>query len=193
MNLKEQLFIQFASNGLTELLKQFQEKYAPKKGMRFNKNNITYEIGAPKVADASIEYEISSKMPQDELTTEKGKEAYFEKVKKMILSGKEKPVSVEMENIVWDAEKETEKKRDYVKLLYRYPFESLYEEKQIIKEAEEFRRNPGKADIVNIPGVMTTVGKFVLIHLREKIISTARNNIEAFIQANEAVQKTLCK
>ena len=193
MELKSQMFSQFASSGLNELLKEFQTRYAPKKGMRFNKENITHEIGAPKVTNSFIEYEISSKIPQDEVPNQKGKESYFQEVKKIILKQKDKPVSIEMDNIVWDAEKVTEKKREYVKLVYRYPFETLYDEKKIIGEARELKQNPGLREIPKIPGIMTTAGKLVLVYLKENLSKTARKNIEAFIEANEVVRKAVNK
>ncbi len=193
MKLKDQMFSQFATSGLTELLKTYQTKHTPKKGMRFNKSNITYEIGAPKTTDSSIEYEISSKIPQDEVADEKGKESYFKKVKAILVKEKEKPVSIEMENIVWDAEKETEKKREYVKLVYRYPFESLYDEKKLLKEVEDISRNPGKRKIPNIPGIMTVMGKLVLLEVKENFSNTAKKNMETLIKANETVKKTVCK
>lgn len=193
MRLKEQIFTQFATSGLTELLKEFQEKYTPKKGMRFNKDSITYEIGAPRVTTESIEYEISSKIPNDELPTQREKESYFKKVKDIVSKAHDKPVSVEMENIVWDAEKETEKKREYVKLVYRYPFDAFYDEKKILKEAEEIRKNPKKKEIPHIPGIMTLMGKLVLVHLKENLIRIAKENMDAFIKANEAIKKEVCK
>jgi len=193
MKLKDQMFSQFATSGLTELLKEFQDKYAPKKGMRFNKSNITYEISVPKIVNANIEYEISSKIPQDEVPEQKKKESYFKKVKEIMMKEKDKPVSSEMDNIVWNAEKETEKKREYVKLVYRYPFEVLYDEKKIVAEAEDLRKNPKKKKVPEIPGVMTTVGKLVLVALRENLTQSARHIMEVFIKANEAVKKEMSK
>jgi hypothetical protein len=193
MKLKEQMFAQFATSGLTDLLKDFQKKYTPKKGMRFNKNNITYEIGAPKISSVAIEYEISSKIPSDELPSQKEKDSYFQKVKDIVSKAHHKPVSMEMENIVWNAEKDTEKKREYVKLVYRYPFDTLYDEKKILKEAEEIKKNPTKKEVPHIPGIMTTVGKLVLVHLKENLTKSASETMEAFIKANETVQKEFCK
>ncbi len=193
MRLKDQMFSQFATNGLTGLLKEYQTKYTPKKGMRFNKSNITYEIGIPKVTDSSIEYEISSKIPQDEVPDQKKKESYFKKVKQIALKEKDKPVSAEMENIVLDAEKDTEKKREYVKLVYSYPFKTLYDEKKILKEAESIKGSPQEEKILKIPGIMTIMGKLVLISLSENLTKMARNNIEIFIKANETVKKEMSK
>ena len=47
-------------------------------------------------------------------------QAYFTTGQKNSFEGEaSKPESIEMENIVWDSKKNTEKKRDYVKLLYK--------------------------------------------------------------------------
>ena len=47
-------------------------------------------------------------------------EKYFKAIKKLVTKLKHKPVSVEMANIVLDPKKDSEKERDYVKLLYSY-------------------------------------------------------------------------
>ncbi|NIP99492.1 MAG: hypothetical protein GWM98_02955, partial [Nitrospinaceae bacterium] len=65
--LKGMLFSQFANEGLNDLVEEMRSKYKPKKGRRFNHNNITYEISRPILKENCIEFEISSKIPQDEL------------------------------------------------------------------------------------------------------------------------------
>ena len=72
-----------------------------------------------------MQFEISSKIPQDELKDHKDMKGYFAKIKKLASRFKNKPVSIEMENIVLDTKKNTEKERDYVKLLYSYPLNDL--------------------------------------------------------------------
>lgn len=193
MNLKDQMFSQFATSGLSDLLKEFQDQNTPKKGMRFNKDNITYEIGAPRVVDSSIEYEISSKIPQDEIPEQEEKEDYFKKVKEIMLKESDKAFSVEMDNIVLDAEKDTEKKREYVKLVYRYPCETLYDEKKIIEEAKKIKGSSQEEKIPPIPGVMTIVGKLVLISLSANLSQMAKNNMDVFIRANDGVKKEMSK
>ena len=58
-----------ASVTLNRLTKDLQKKFEPKKGDRFNVEGITYEIGPPKFVDAdkAIRFEISSKIPGEEL------------------------------------------------------------------------------------------------------------------------------
>ena len=99
-SLKGILFNQYAGEGLSQLIEELQSKYKPKKGRRFNQNDITYEISRPVLHDNSLEFEISSKIPQDELTSEKEKETYFQAIKKIIGSEKKKPISIERENII---------------------------------------------------------------------------------------------
>ena len=82
--LKKILFGQCAGEGLNSLLAEMQKKYNPKKGRRFNHANITYEVGRPGVVDVNIQFEISSKIPQDELKGNKDMENYFKAIKKLV-------------------------------------------------------------------------------------------------------------
>ena len=129
--LKSLLFNQFAAEGLSALVEEMQSSYTTKKGRRFNHNNITYEISRPALKGNTIEFEISSKIPEDEIKTPKAMESYFDQMKKTLSKSKNKPKSIERENIVWDFKKETEKERDYVKLLYSYPLDDLFDYKVV--------------------------------------------------------------
>jgi SpoVK/Ycf46/Vps4 family AAA+-type ATPase len=187
-SLKGILFNQYAGEGLSQLIEELQNKYKPKKGRRFNQNDITYEISRPVLHDNSLEFEISSKIPQDELTTEKEKEAYFQAIKKIINSEKKKPVSVERENIVWDSKKETEKEREYVKLHYSYPLEDLYDDKEILKRCKDLEEGSSKEALPDIPGGFTTPGKIALLMVREKIQEFCREHVTILIEANKKVR-----
>ena len=134
--LKGLLFNQYAAEGLSLLVEELQSKYTAKKGRRFNHNNVTYEISRSSLNQGAIEYEISSKIPEDEIKNPKEMQAYFQQIKKILSKGKLKPESVEMENIVWDSKKETEKKRDYVKLLYKFSLDDLFDD-QVVAENHE--------------------------------------------------------
>ncbi|MEE8206904.1 MAG: hypothetical protein V3T82_08135, partial [Nitrospinaceae bacterium] len=158
-SLKGLLFNQYAGEGLSQLIEELQSKYKPKKGRRFNQNDITYEISRPVLHDNSLEFEISSKIPQDELTSEKEMQAYYKAIKKIINAQKKKPTSIERENIIWDAKKETEKEREYVKLLYSYPLEDLYDDKEILKRCKDLEEGSAKEALPDIPGGFTTPGK----------------------------------
>lgn len=187
-SLKGILFNQYAGEGLSQLIEELQKKYKPKKGRRFNQNDITYEISRPVLHDNGLEFEISSKIPQDELSTEKETQAYFQAIKKIISSKKKKPISIERENIVWDSKKETEKEREYVKLHYSYPLEDLYDDQEILKRSKEFEEGSAKESLPDIPGGFTTPGKIALLMVREKIQEFCRDHVTVLIEANKKVR-----
>jgi len=187
-SLKGILFNQYAGEGLSQLIEELQKKYKPKKGRRFNQNDITYEISRPVLHDNGLEFEISSKIPQDELSTEKEMQAYFQAIKKIISAEKKKPISIERENIVWDSKKETEKEREYVKLHYSYPLEDLYDDQEILKRSKEFEEGSAKESLPDIPGGFTTPGKIALLMVREKIQEFCRDHVTVLIEANKKVR-----
>ena len=186
--LKRILFSQFAGDGLTQLIGETQKMYTPKKGRRFNHENITYEISRPGVVEDNIEFEISSKIPQDELKDDKNMSGYFNAIKKILSKTKNKPVSIEMENIVWDSKKDTEKERDYVKLLYSYPLNDLYNNKEVMARFEKITANEDSESLPAHLGALTPQGKIVLQMVKETILSFARENIEQLINANKQVR-----
>ena len=187
-SLKGILFNQYAGEGLSQLIEELQKKYKPKKGRRFNQNDITYEISRPVLHDNGLEFEISSKIPQDELSTEKEMQAYFQAIKKIISAEKKKPISIERENIIWDSKKETEKEREYVKLHYSYPLEDLYDDQEILKRSKEFEEGSAKESLPDIPGGFTTPGKIALLMVREKIQEFCRDHVTVLIEANKKVR-----
>ena len=187
-SLKGILFNQYAGEGLSQLIEELQSKYKPKKGRRFNQNDITYEISRPVLRDNSLEFEISSKIPQDELSSEKEMQSYFKAIKKIINAQKKKPTSIERENIIWDSKKETEKEREYVKLHYSYPLEDLYDDKEILKRCKDLEEGSAKESLPDIPGGFTTPGKIALLMVREKIQEFGRNHITILIEANKKVR-----
>ena len=192
-SLKGILFNQFASEGLNLLVEELQASYKPKKGRRFHHDNITYEISRPEIKGKSMEFEISSKIPQDELESKKEMEKYFKDIQYIIKKGKHKPISIEMENILWDSKKDSEKERDYVKLLYSYPFEDLYDDKEIEKRYQSISQGGSKEKLPDVPGVYTVQGKLALAMVREKIQELGMANIQNFIAANQTVREKLKK
>ena len=186
--LKRILFSRLAGDGLTQLIRETQRMYTPKKGRRFNHENITYEISRPGVVEDNIEFEISSKIPQDELKDDKNMSGYFNAIKKILSKTKNKPVSIEMENIVWDSKKDTEKERDYVKLLYSYPLNDLYNNKEVMARFEKITANEDSESLPAHLGALTPQGKIVLQMVKETILSFARENIEQLINANKQVR-----
>ncbi len=186
--LKELLFGKYAGEGLNSTVEEMQKKYSKKKGRRFNHDNITYEISRGGVVDENMQFEISSKIPQDELKSDKDMKSYFAEIKKLATKFKNKPVTIEMENIVLDTKKNTEKERDYVKLLYSYPLNDLYSDKEISEKAEEISQTKRNKSTTKARGALTQQGNLALQLVQETTQSFARQNIEDLISANKQVK-----
>ena len=186
--LKELLFSKYAGEGLSSTVEEMQNKYGKKKGRRFNHENITYEISRGDVVGENMKFEISSKIPQDELKSDKDMKSYFAEIKKLVTKFKNKPVTIEMENIVLDIKKNTEKQRDYVKLLYSYPLNDLYSDKEISEKAEEMSQIKGNKSTAKARGALTQQGNLALQIVQETTQSFARQNIEDLISANKQVK-----
>jgi hypothetical protein len=190
-SMKGLLFSQHASEGLNKLVSEMQKTYTLKKGRRFNHSKITYEVSRPILRNNMMEFEISSKIPEDEIKDSKQMQNYFQGIKKNIPVKDNNPVSVEMENIVWDSKKETEKERDYVKLLYRYPLDALFSEDVVSKEHEKMVANTSKKEIAATPGAFTTQGNIVLACVEETVQDLGRKHIESLIKANEKIRSKI--
>jgi len=189
--MKGLLFNQFAAEGLNSLVEEMQSKYMTKKGRRFNENNVTYEVSRPSLKDGAIEYEISSKIPEDEIKGSKEMQGYFTKIKKILSKGKFIPESIEMENIVWDSKKNTEKKRNYVKLLYKLPLDDLFDDKVVAKRHESILAGKDDVDIPHSPSAFTMAGNVVLADVRDTMQNVVRDNVENLIDANKQVKAVL--
>ena len=189
--MKGLLFNQFAAEGLNSLVEEMQSKYTTKKGRRFNHNNVTYEVSRPSLNDGAIEYEISSKIPEDEIKGTKKMQDYFQKIKKILSKGKPKPESIEMENIVWDSKKNTEKKRDYVKLLYKLPLDDLFDDKVVAKRHESILAGNKEDDVPHSISAFTMAGNVVLADVRDTMHNTGRDNVDNLIDANKQVKTAL--
>jgi len=186
--MKGLLFAQFAAEGLNSLVEEMQSKYTSKKGRRFNHNNVTYEVSRPSLNDGVIEYEISSKIPEDEIKGTKEMQAYFQQIKKILSKGKSKPESIEMENIVWDSKKNSEKKRDYVKLLYKLPLDNLFDDKVVVKRQEKILAGNKEADVPHSASVFTMAGNVVLADVRDTMHNIGRHSVDNLIDANKQVK-----
>ncbi len=191
--LKGILFNQAATDAINGLIETLQTKYTKKKGRRFNNANITYEISRPHLSGNALEFEISSKIPQDEIKDEKAMKNYFQEMKKKVNSDKDKPVSIEMENIVWDSKKDSEKERDYVKLLYNYPLDDLFNDKKVQEQYEDVRNNPKEEDLPQATGAMTVAGGIVLKQVREAIYDRGLAHINQLMEANKVIRAQLKK
>ena len=184
--LKQILFRKHTDQGLDIVIEEMKEKYEKKKGRRFNYDNITYEVSRGGVVDENMQFEISSKIPQDELKDNKDMKKYFTEIKKLASKFKNKPASVEMENIVLGAHKNTEKERDYVKLLYSYPLNDLYSDKEILKKTKEMsQQTEGEKPTSKEMAALTQQGNLALQLVQESTQGLARQNIEDLISANK--------
>ena len=190
-SLKGLLFTQYANDGLSFLITELQKKYKPKKGRRFNHGNVTYEIGRPALKKDALEFEISSKIPEDELKDGKAMQTYFDKIMKIMNKDSKRPVASEMENIVWDSKKETEKERDYVKLLFQYSLNDLYDDVELDKRFESYAKGEWKEELPDVPGIHTTKGKLALALVRETMQNLGRERVEKLIEANKTVKASL--
>lgn len=189
--LKGLLFNQYATEGLNALVEEMQSSYTAKKGRRFNHNNITYEISRPTLKDNTIEFEVSSKIPEDELKTSKDMQSYFQQMKKILEKGKNKPQSIEMENIVWDSKKESEKKRDYVKLQYRYPLDDLFDNEVVTKRHEKVMSGQADPSIPDSPSAFTKAGRVVLGVVRETMQQLGKDSLTELMDVNKKVKASL--
>ena len=185
-SLKQILFRKYADKGLNVLVEEMKKKYEQKKGRRFNYENITYEVSRGGVVDENMQFEISSKIPQDELKGHKDMKGYFAEIKKLASSFKNKPISIEMENIVLGSKKNIEKERDYVKLLYSYPLNGLYSDKEISEKIKDMSQQTKGVKPTSARGdALTQQGNFALQLVQESTQSFARQNIEELISANK--------
>ena len=189
--LKGLLFNQYAAEGLTSLVEEMQSKYTTKKGRRFNYNNVTYEVSRPTLSEGTIEYEISSKIPENEVKTPKQMQAFFQQVKKFVSKGKFKPESMEMEDKVWDDKNDTEKKRDYVKLLYKLHLDDLFDDEQVAKRYKNIREGGKDPDVPHSASAFTEAGNVVLADVRDTMKNIARDNINNLIDANKKIKGSL--
>ena len=189
--LKGLLFSQYAAEGLSALVEEMQSSYTAKKGRRFNNDNITYEISRPALKGNAIEFEISSKIPEDELKTPKEMQSYFDQMKKNLAKSKNKPESIERENIVWDSKKETEKKRDYVKLQYRFPLDDLFDDKLVVKRQEKVMSGEVDPSMPESSSAFTKAGNVVLGIVRETMQQRGKDNLLELMEVNKKVKASL--
>ena len=190
-NFKQQFFLQFASLGLTELIAEYRSRYEPKKGDRFNVDGITYEIGPAKITPAGVEFEVSSKIPQEELASKADMVRYFEAVKSLMLQFGSAPSSIDMENIVREISEEETKERDYVKLRYCIAEHLLFDDQRVNEELKQLRDNPAADQPPLITGVNTLAGRVVLGLLKRNMQQQAKAIMDNLITANEETRQQL--
>jgi hypothetical protein len=190
--LRHQLFKEFAQMGLSETLTEYRKKFQIKKGERFNNKGITYEIGPAIVGQSGIEFEISSKIPQDELTKSMTLDSYFKEVRKIMERKGKKPFAIDKENIVREMGGDEVKERDYVKLKYMYEELELFDTGEIAEQATSIAEKDAQS-LPEVPGVQTVAGRLVLLSVRDSLKSAAKENMDFLIDANEQVRKKIKK
>jgi len=190
-NLREILFHEFASEGRDKLITEYKERFEPKKGDRFNINGITYEVGQIILEPDGIQFEVSSKIPLEELESSDQAQNYFERVKELVCQMTKQPVYAGMDDVVHTLGERQIKKRDYVRLKYKFSYAELYNEEELLKEAEALCRGESQKRVENIPGVVTEAGRMVLMSIQEKTYQYAKQAIDALIEANEKVRQSL--
>ncbi|MGQ4807629.1 hypothetical protein NKDENANG_00984 [Candidatus Entotheonellaceae bacterium PAL068K] len=188
-NFKQQLFYEFASKGVVASVEAFKARYQQKKESRFNVDGITYEIGPARLHKEGIEFEISSKMPQEELADRGDFESYFEAIKGVLADDDKLPEDIGMDNIVQDVGGEETKERDYVRLLYRYRYDDLYSNESIGAEIARLQADPAARQLPEIPNVNTLAGRVLLLCVEDSVQRESTKRMTRLIEANQAVRR----
>jgi hypothetical protein len=189
VNFRQQLFQEFATKGILASVEAFQTKYQPKKESRFNVEGITYEIGPARLYEDNIEFEISSKIPQEELEDRDDFETYFAAIKKVLEKDPKQPEEIDMDNIVHGVGGEETKERDYVRLRYRYRFDEMYSNEGIAQEVAKWQKNPPGRALPEIPNVNTMAGRVLLVCVEDFVREESATRMERLITANQEVRE----
>ncbi len=189
MNLKQLLFQKYAAEGRDRLVAELKQTHEPKKGDRFHITGITYEVGQIVPVENGMEFEISSKIPIEELSGKQTPAKFFKAIEKFCDKSSKKPEYAGMDDIVQKIGEREIKKRDYVRLRYRYTFEELFDEQEIQREAEAIARNESSREVPEIPGVVSIAGRLVLLSLRESVYQHSKDKMTRLIEANKQVRE----
>lgn len=190
---RQQLFHQFASQGLAASIEAFNVQYQPKKDNRFNVDGITYEIGPARLSEDNITFEISSKIPQDELDDREDFASYFAAIQDFLKHDAKQPAASDMENIVQEVGGEETKERDYVRLHYRYAFHEMYSDATIAAEIARLHKDPKVRPAPEITNVNTLAGRVVLLCVEDFMHQEATARMQRLIEANQEVRQVFSK
>ncbi len=188
MGLNRVLIGRYASKGRTSIINEFKDEYLSKKGDRFFVDGVTYEIGQISQEKGQMEFEISSKIPVDEIT-EKNKKKFFDLVKKKLEKQKVAPFYIGMDDIVKKIGEREIKKRDYIRLKYRSKTNSFYNDKDIIKEAEKINREKDTKKLPSVTEVSSIPGKLVLAAIEEGFYLFIKEKVNDMVKANQEAKK----
>jgi hypothetical protein len=192
-NFRQQLFHQFASQGLAVSIDAFKTQYQPKKENRFNLDGITYEIGPARLDGDSISFEISSKIPQDELDDRDDFASYFSAIQDFLKHDAKQPAAIDMENIVQGVGGEETKERDYVRLRYNYLFNEMYSDVTVAAAITRFQQDSAAYPVPDIANVNTLAGRVVLVCVQDFMHQEATTRMQRLIEANQEVRQTFGK
>ena len=191
---KQQLFLQFASQGLQASSVTFMNEYQPKKDNRFHYEGITYEIAPPRLHENSIEFEISSKVPQDDLSDRDDFTTYFAAIKEFLINDPKQPEDIDLENIIHqDMDGDETKERDYVRLVYRYHFADMYDDATISTEMARAQQDPDAFALPALPNVNTLAGRVVLHCVQRFMHEESMIRMRRLIEANQEVRQGFSK
>ena len=192
-NFRQQLFHQFASQGLATSIETFKTQHQQKKENRFNVDGITYEIGPARLDGDSITFEISSKIPQDELDDREDFASFFSAIQDFLKHDAKQPAAIDMENIVQEVGGDETKERDYVRLRYNYLFSEMYSDAAVATTMARCQQDPGAHPVPDIANVNTLAGRVVLMCVQDFMQQEATARMQRLIEANQEVRQTFGK
>ena len=114
---------------------------------------------------------------------------YFETVRALMQRSGKVPLSIDMENIIREINEEETKERDYVKLRYCLPEQTLYNDTMLNAELKRLQEQPEAVVLPDIPGVNTVAGRMVLNLLKQNVQHQAKAIMDELIQANEETRQ----
>lgn len=190
-HLRDKIFYRTVNDAIDRSRGEFCAKYKPKKENRFFVNGITYEISEGRLHQETIQFEISSKIPQ-EIFDKKGLNVkYFNEIKKLMNAKPKRPADIKMENIIHSTNVNEVKERDYVKCVYIYKESELYSAKEVDSTVKQVLSK--KMKLPEISGITTIPGQAVLYLLGENIHSGTQTNVDDLIKSNDEVAKKFGK
>ncbi len=189
--LKNIVYSQYASSSRQKALKEFQDQYEPKKGDRFNQGGITYEVSAITVADTGLEFEISSKIPKEQLGENMNHEDYFKAVKKLAVNKKKSPAYIGIDDIVHRVGDREVKKRDYIRLKYCFEYHELFDERAVVAEVRDIQAGKSDTVIPEIAGVQSLCGRLAVTYLADSVYEKVKQYTQLLVEANEKVRAGL--
>ena len=156
-------------------------------------DSITYEIGPARLDGDSITFEISSKIPQDELDDREDFASYFAAIQDFLKHDAKQPDAADMENIVQEVGGEEVKERDYVRLRYSYSSHEMYSDAAMTAHIARLQQDPTTRPVPDITNVNTLAGRVVLLCVEDFMQQEATTRMQRLIEANQEVRQTFGK